>query len=70
VILNLWYSADETDKLHFIRCRFHLKTNQEISHLLELLNEAEFKPDFVDYLFFPLIINLLVAYSPLILGLK
>lgn len=71
VLLNLYCSAEELDNLHLIKLKmlssscheFH--SDHENICKLKLLKEAELKPDFVENLFFPAIINLLIAYLPL-----
>jgi len=70
VLFNLYYSAEELDDLRLIKLKMLRSSCHEfqsnITRVLKLLEEAELKPDFMESLFFPAVINLLIAYLPTI----
>lgn len=71
VLINLYYSAKELDDLYLVKLRTLTscrkpRFNHKGIYKLELLRELELKPDFVENLLFSAVINLLIAYLPLL----
>ena len=66
VSINLYFSANEFDEMHFIKLKISKFISSDFSNV-EFISRIELKPDFVDYLYLPILVNLITAYLPLFL---